>query len=167
MSNGNGNNQGSAAVNSGSPYTDGLPPRGRIIRAFPPMVPPVLPDGRVPLLRFLGRFNALALPGGAATCIVRPNEARVALILQNTGTGAVYVSDASDLDANRGMVVPPATGTVASTLQFVWPIAPMGALFAVADAAHDLRVSEIFYALPTDWLTTAETGDEVGGTGDE
>ena len=150
----------------GSPYVAGLAPRGRIVAAFPPSMPAALPDGRIPVFRFLGRFNALSLPGLQPLAIARANEARITLLLQNAaaaGGGNVYISDRADIETGQGLVIFPA-----SSLVLDWPNAPMGTLYAVADATHDLRVTEVFFGLPSDFISTAEDGVEIGSSdGDE
>lgn len=138
------------------------PVGGRVMGVFPPMLPPVLPDGRVPTFRFIGRFNALTAPAAnsgetVGTRIVSPNESRVALILQNVGNGLVYVSHENVLSSGAAMVIPVTTGQ----LFFAWPNAPMQEMYALGDANHDLRVIEVAYRFPVSFLTTEEDDIDI------
>jgi hypothetical protein len=90
--------------------------------------------------RFIGRFAALPLTGAVAVPVCKENRSRVALMGYDIGTGNVYLTDeAKETSASRGWVLLPGDKDALSSA----PVAPQNALYAVADAGHDLYLAEL------------------------
>lgn len=140
----------------GAPPVNGV---GRRIIGYPLVLPPVLPDGRVPIYREIGRFTQLPSgAGGLATGglrVVRPSDSRVALMIRNASAVDSYYSERQEVSSRNQILGP------GESLSFLYPTTPMNALYFVHGdgSGGDLRVAEIVYERPGDWLSDLETGD--------
>jgi hypothetical protein len=100
-----------------------------------------------PLLKKPIRFNALpvAVIGQqvAGVSILPQNVKRIALAIANIGTGNVYLSTSPGVNTFDWVLAP---GTSLTWPGSDGPTAPLNAIFAVADAGHDVRILETINA---------------------
>lgn len=132
--------------------------RPRRIIGYPTVIPPVLPDGRIPVERVLGRFNQLVQTTGAEVngfLIVRYSDARVGMTIKNNGPDIAYISHVPVVSANRDF--PLAAGEVRT---YLYPTCPMNNLYAASAGATggDLRITEIVYERPESWVADVDEG---------
>jgi hypothetical protein len=85
------------------------------------------------------RITNLPATGAPGALLVEDNPRRVALGFKNVGTATVYVSDSQDDPGAQGFPIEPGDFFAPGTA----PVAPQNELYAVADAACDLRIFEI------------------------
>jgi len=79
----------------------------------------------------MARTNSAVSVGASATLIAAANPARVRIIIQNNGTGAIYIGDASVTTANG---FPVAAGTSFSDR-------------AISEGPPDLNFSQAWYGI--------------------
>jgi hypothetical protein len=83
------------------------------------------------------RYQSLPLPSGPGYEIIQ-HHAKVGLILRNAGASNVYIAESeTPFPEYRRTILPGAEVTFPQQ-------APSNRLFAWADAAHDLHVTEVY-----------------------